>query len=124
MKTLTLDYSIWRCGNNGEYHLGLGTTAMENSQGFQCCLGQFSKQLNKNITRDIILGVEVPSEVCIRIPFLNKSKNIYINTKLASRGIRINDNPTSTPEEKILSLRKLFKRYGFKIRVINKPKKK
>jgi hypothetical protein len=38
-KKLILDYSKWRCGDDGEFKVGKGVTQLKNDEGFYCCLG-------------------------------------------------------------------------------------
>lgn len=134
MKTLILDYSKWRCGGNFSgsegASLGKGYTALLNSKGFMCCLGQFSPQLvegvdKKEFIKDM-LGIPIPSRIKTKriIPKLTwqKSSGDLSLTKLSVKAIEINDGMLSTVEEKISQLRKLLKENELKLRVINKPK--
>lgn len=124
MIDLILDYNTWRCGAEGPNKLGEGTTALLNDEGYMCCLGQFSKQLNPEVEDRIILGHGVPSNIDIEIQGLTFSNQVgmIINTALTTEAININDNPESTPREKIERLTALFYRHGYSITVINKRK--
>lgn len=125
MKTLILDYSKWRCGADGKNKLGKGNTLLENEFGFQCCLGQFSLQINKELKNKNILNVGVPEDVSKTIKGLSYNssyRSSKVDTALSIAAVDINDNKDTTPEEKIVLLKKLFKTKGFSIRVINKPK--
>lgn len=121
-KILILDYAKWRCGDFGEHMVGLGNTLLENNEGYQCCLGQFAPQL---YGEEIYLnGSGRPNQTEKIIPLLTESSNIgaYVyTTELASEAISINDNPATTPKEKIKLLKELFGEQGYKIQVINKP---
>ncbi len=44
MKKYILDYSTWRCGDDGVNKVGYGTTMLLNKEGYMCCLGQFCIQ--------------------------------------------------------------------------------
>lgn len=124
MKTLILDYSKWRCGGGGNNELGKGTTSLHNSQGYECCLGQFSRQLNNKLDVSEIREKADPGFVFERIPFLNRktSEGGMDCTTLSYKAININDDPFTTASQKIFQLRKLFKKKGFIIRVINRFK--
>lgn len=124
MKTLILDYEKWRCGSDGRNKLGKGFTSLENTFGFQCCLGQFSYQLNKKIKKEDLINKGEPENVKKIIKGLSYYPNngYKTNTVLATEAVIINDDNMTTPEEKIVLLRKLFKTKGFTIKVINKPK--
>src|SRR5689334_17402949 len=128
MKTLTLDYATWRCGEGGAYEIGKGQTSLLNSSGFMCCLGQWSLQLGA-IAKEI-KGFGEPCEVKSSIPLLNNLENLneddnepsqFVNTIFSKRAIAINDDMDTTPEEKILLLTVLCKEHEFELRVINKP---
>lgn len=130
MKQLILDYSTWRCGGDndmGEKSLGTGYTALLNKEGFMCCLGQFSKQLNPEITDKELLNNGEPSEVSEEIPFLNfpvedePDEERYLNSELSDKAIKINDDAKTTIDEKITELKKLFESTGYEIVVRNRP---
>lgn len=124
MKTLVLDYSKWRCGDNGENRLGEGNTSLLNMEGFMCCLGQFSLQLDKDVTEELIIKNGNPHDISItkRIPLLTKKDNKYgfKDTAFSENAIKINDDAKSTPDQKISKLRSLIKKYKYKLKVINK----
>jgi hypothetical protein len=132
-KTLILDESIWRCGDNGyinyndendvrDVKRGDGDTLLKNDKGFLCCLGQFSVQLDKS-TKDDILGEGTPEDLNKVIPLLTKKVHGKIeNTSISDTAININDSTTLTIPEKVRKLKSLFKRRGVKI--VFKPIKK
>lgn len=129
MKKLILDYSKWRCGDNGENKLGDGNTALLNDKGFMCCLGQFGLQLKPDLKEDDILGKGEPQDAKIEIPLLSYMESdgydgscYYQSTKLTDKAIKINDATDTTPVEKIYLLSKLFLQYECEIEVINLPK--
>ena len=124
-KTLILDYSKWRCGDDSKYKLGNGDTMMENSEGFQCCLGQFSLQLNSGLASKDIMDIASPSSLLVVIPDLvNKGAgDWFTNSSLAEDAMVINDATYDTARDKIKLLKDLFDDYGYGIKVINQRKK-
>lgn len=124
MKTLKLDYNTWRCGGSiGKNVLGKGQVALLNDEGYMCCLGQFSLQLNKTIKKEDMRSYSSPISLNKSIELLTEQQPYgRINSTLSSNAMGINDNPHTTPEEKIKALKKLFTKEGYKISVINKPK--
>lgn len=119
MKKLTLDYSKWRCGGiDNPNALGEGYTRMMNEQGFMCCLGQISLQLNESLTPDDIKYKAFPSSVDRDIPLLSSDAG---DTILTDEAISINDDSDTTPNQKIALLQELFNSKGYKLEVINKP---
>jgi hypothetical protein len=130
MKTLTLDYSKWRCGRNSEKpenKLGTGPTLLLNTSGYMCCLGQFSSQLKAELTKSDLMYKSTPSQLLNvnkgGIPYLTKQYGVFSkNTEFSNSAISINDDRGTSVEQKIDLLRKLMKKVGLKLRVINKPK--
>lgn len=119
---LILDYSKWRCGGTGINRLGKGETALANEEGFYCCLGLFSPQLNSQITLEDMISMGEPSDINKHIPHLNKVSEVFrANTELSKDAIYINDGELTTPEEKIQLLKELFLKQGLEIEVINNP---
>jgi hypothetical protein len=122
-KRLFLDLSKWRCGGEGDSSckLGIGDVKLKNYDGYDCCLGLFTPQLNKKIDSGVLIDVAEPYEIKEKIPFLNIPSE-ECNTKLADRCININDNPISTIKEKIELLKKAWKPKGYDIFVKNPTK--
>lgn len=133
---LILDYSTWRCGgpemrmNKPNLNaLGRGSTSLHNYLGFECCLGQFVKQIDPSITDVNIQGRPMPDSLKVIVPGLSFLKIVaydgstkaHKNTDLALEAAKINDNYFTAPEEKIDRLTSLFNNYGVQIKVINKP---
>jgi hypothetical protein len=123
VKELILDKSKWICGSplsqtvkEGNWN-GDGVTELYNKLGFMCCLGQFSKQLNKEITDLFLLGKGNPAELGMHLPPL--TDDIGHPSLLTARAININDNIDTTVKEKIKLLKALFKEHGYTIKVIN-----
>ena len=130
MKTLILDYSTWRCGGDGINKLGEGNTALLNNQGFMCCLGQFSLQLNDEVKMITIEGLGEPHELQVEIDLLvtldeddiySGLENYASDTNLTKGAIEINDEVFTTPLEKIVLLKELFAKADCEIEVINLP---
>jgi len=125
---LILDYSKWRCGGNSVNKIGESGTEMLNEQGYMCCLGQFSLQLNKEIEMKDIYGTFGPSKLKA-IPILNEpaqtieriGMNPFENSYISQKAIVINDDEHTTPEQKIELLKELFATVDCEIEVINKP---
>ncbi len=119
MKILTLDESKWRCGRNSinsENRRGIGRTLLQNDEGFSCCLGQFSLQLNKEISESDILGCAQPKELYTDIPLLTLDDE---ESQLTEEAMYINDEEGTTVAEKIKNLKMLFAKEGYEIKVIN-----
>lgn len=67
-KTLTIDCAKWRCGGaSPETSLGFGDTRMLNDEGYMCCLGQLSLQLNGKLENRSILDRFVPGDCGARM---------------------------------------------------------
>jgi hypothetical protein len=120
-----LDYSKWRCGEGGAHEVGKGQTALLNSEGYMCCLGQWSLQLG--MTEGDILGNGEPCEVKKAIPILcalsedDEGDDEFRTTNFSSQAMEINDKKSSTPEEKIILLSALCKKNNIELIVINQP---
>jgi len=120
-KKLILDYSKWRCGENGPNKVGEGCVRLLNLEGFSCCVGQWSHQLGAS-TEETRHRFE-PDEIDTLIPLfayydLDDDKR---STKLTNDCIGINDDPDTTPEEKITLLRDRLAKEDIELEVINKP---
>lgn len=126
-KKLVLDYSKWRCGINGENKVGEGKTQLQNIEGFQCCLGQWSIQLG--VTEEEALGRGEPNQLDTLVSlFCDESYDYGRNgschkttNELSVDCIAINDDDGTTPEEKIEKLRERLHEEGIELEVINKP---
>ena len=128
MKTLTLNFKIWKCGDDGGKNVahGKGETRLLNKEGYMCCLGQFATQLNPQVKRCDMLGRCNPSNVSKVIPVLSKKIGMATwnidDTKLTNSAIEINDDMNTSIKEKIKKLKSLFRKKGYKIKVTNLPK--
>lgn len=135
MNKLVLDYSKWRCG--GDFtdapgnQLGEGPTMLLNEQGFMCCLGQFSLQLDTDLDEYDICNLGEPADLDQEVtllcytegdvdPAAEDDEHTTHSTILSDKAIAINDDGDTTPEEKIAQLRELFGAAGYEIEVINK----
>jgi len=121
-KTLILDEATWRCGQDScsKNSRGYSETCLENDKGFLCCLGQFSRQIDKKIG-DMVDLFE-PCEINAVVSLLTKKEGCSIvNTKLSKSAMEINDDETTTVEEKVKKLKTIFKRRG--VSIIFKRKK-
>lgn len=139
---LILDYNKWRCGgdstitkyddgSNSSFttidntnKLGEGDTKLLNDQGYMCCLGQFSLQLNTTISSLNISGFGEPGEIEDDILLLTSDYGdgdgySCRNTSLSDEAMTINDDSSTTPEEKIVLLQELFAKADCEIEVIN-----
>lgn len=124
MKTLTLDYKKWRCGSYGgkDTAHGRGSTNLLNKEGYMCCLGQFSTQLNPKVKLKDILNISAPSCLDKLIPALSKNKLDVQDTNLSDSAMAINDDSNISIEQKIKKLKSLFQKKGYRIKVTNLPK--
>ena len=130
MKTLILDEKKWRCGEyslNPENRRGKGRTRMKNYEGFECCLGQFSKQIDKTIKNKHLLGYSNPARISFErnktITGLSVKRNgTFELTKLATEAMNINDDSCTSVEQKVKDLKRIFSKNGYKI--VFKPMKR
>ncbi len=128
MKTLVLDYAKWRAGGhdyNGENPnvVGSGGIALLNKEGFMCCLGQFSPQLNPEVTEEDMLGNNNPCHLKKSIPLLNEYRHTVFqsDTELARTAMQINDDNTLDTETRISKIKELFATVDYEVEVINLP---
>jgi hypothetical protein len=125
MKKLILDYSKWRCGGWEQNKLGLGPTMMRNSEGFECCLGQFSVQLDPK--SEAFLNAGSPRGVVNNMKSNGISYDASLlydsngTTAFSVEAMGVNDNPYTSPEQKIERLTDMLKKEGYELEVINKP---
>src|SRR5688500_5363036 len=93
---LILDYSKWRCGEDGINKVGECIVALLNDQGFMCCLGQFGKQMGMNDEEMLNKGEPIECNTHTQVPlFIND------NYSFVADAISINDDELTTPERKI-----------------------
>jgi hypothetical protein len=125
-QTFTIDCNTWRCGDNGDYKLGEGSTTLLNKEGYMCCLGQVALQLD--VHEADLLGKGEPDQLNIDIELLTIRYNgdevgefIIANSELSSDAMRINDSTESTVSQKMKELKELFNDNGYDLEFINIP---
>jgi hypothetical protein len=116
MKTIIIDRSKWRTGDENDCATGKGwATKLENSDGFKCCLGFICEDYGKDIR-----GKYYPRGVG-QVPFLSwyKKGEGYVDTELALEAATINDSdlPLKVKEKK---LKEIFKG-KFKLKFVGVP---
>ena len=118
----TVDRSKWRCGGNPQSNkylpnkVGKGVTELRNPQGYKCCLGFCAEQL----------GVDIPDFAAEPNELECKDENCLIkfeyglveNSDLSEGAMSINDESTTSPQEKEVKLIELFKEYGQEIQFV------
>jgi hypothetical protein len=124
-KTLILDYNKWVFGGV----VDRGTSKMQNQEGFQCCLGQFSCQagidelslLNCNYPSTVAIrnGIVVDELVDLETSSYDSSHTIFSQSQLSNYAANINDEKRYSIPMKMFLLYKLFQKNGFEIRFDN-----
>lgn len=114
-KTLILDVKTWRCGANGNNRLGKGSTSLLNNEGYMCCLGQFCKQVDAKICGSS------PCSITHIDPSFDNNLLVQesIDSAFSAVAMEINDDPNTTPKQKIKKLRSLCKKYRRRLVVKN-----
>lgn len=112
-KQIIIDRSKWKTGV-----CGIGDTQLLNDNGFKCCLG-FITIANKKRAKNLAM----PASTNCVIPDLSYKDDTghIINTKLAYQAAGINDNQSTSLQEKEKALQKLFKKSKYKLKFIGKP---
>jgi hypothetical protein len=137
-KSLVLDYNNWICGSpyiagaagelDSTLSIGEGRTLLENEEGYKCCLGQFSIQTG--LKSEDILGYVTLHSLTGKNPQLRIEELVepckispcgYSSTTLARSAMTINDNSKTSVEDKVKSLKLLFKEVGVTIETVNFP---
>jgi hypothetical protein len=128
---LILDFQTWRAGGgiafeSHENKIGEGRTELCNTEGFMCCLGQWA--LQSGFDRGQVMGNDEPAdlsneqgEVFKKFSSYNENKGTYYNTKLSADCMTINDDRTTTYQEKIRLLTERLAKEDIKLTVINLP---
>lgn len=123
-KVLILDCKTWRCG--GDEHLektplenclGKGETVLLNKEGYMCCLGQFSLQVNPELKSKDILFKGAPDVVECDLGFLQG--NHCNNSDFSNIAVEINDDDTTTLQQKLLGLAMLCAAEDIELQVKN-----
>jgi hypothetical protein len=121
VKELILDYSKWRCGDDGDNKVGTGTTGLLNDQGYMCCLGQWCHQLGAPLPELLNNGEPQGIKTTIHLFVEEELPDGKYGNALTAECIRINDEPETTPDEKITQLTERLAKEGITLKVINKP---
>jgi hypothetical protein len=111
-RVITLDYKKWRCGGNGPYKVGVGTTCLHNSSEKECCLGQFSRQAGASIAE---ISNYLEPEDCVDI--------VGLTNRFCNRAIEINDAESIDTVTRVKRLRSLCSKYRRKLVLKNFPAK-
>lgn len=120
-ETLILDYNTWRSGSIGLYETGLGPTNLFNSEGYMCCLGQFSCQAR--VPKDKLISLSTPKGLKMRNVVVDAFiDDVGFETRLALDAILINDDTQKPVANRAVELKNLFKENGYTIKLVNFPK--
>lgn len=121
-----LKKSLWRCGKNGQFKHGEGETQMLNKEGFMCCLGHFAKQVG--VTDAQLINTVNPNHLAWNMFGADKEGPVYdpamvvgdsrSNSQLAYDLIQINDNVSTSAEEKLVSIRLRLESAGHELEVV------
>lgn len=124
---VVIDRSKWRTGfRNPETATGLGPTALENKNGFCCCLGFVCKQLVSNLG-DTSLAVDYPRQLRMSIPCLtvidklDDNFSVWDDTPLVREAVKINDEPSTSVAEKEAALLALFAGTPIELEFVGEP---
>ena len=124
MRILKIYRKRWRRGGSLEAtKMGEGPVSLLNIQGFMCCLGFCSNQIEK-IPKNELLGCAYPYE----IKGLNNSKagliswdslnEVYMNSEFTQEAAGVNDSISITEKEREEKLTELFKNQDIKVEFI------
>lgn len=128
---LILDFETWRAGGGTIYQshenkIGEGRTELCNKEGFMCCLGQWA--LQSGFDQGQVMGNDEPAdlsnqqrEVFEKFSSYNENKGGYCNTKLSDDCMTINDDNSTTYQEKIRLLTERLAKEDITLTVINLP---
>jgi hypothetical protein len=124
---VVIDRSKWRTGyKNPETATGLGPTALENKNGFCCCLGFVCKQLVSNLG-DTSLAVDYPRQLRMQIPCLTVLHRLdgdfvtWDDTPLVREAVKINDEPSTSVADKEAALLALFADTPIELEFVGEP---
>jgi len=116
----TIDYETWRCGSDGPNKHGEGSTMLLNGDGYMCCLGQIELQLGA--TEEIVARNYSPAEVGLDNILVERNyQGSRVCSAVAFGAMEINDDPGTTPTEKMELLKALFAEHGHEIEFVNVP---
>lgn len=114
----TINRATWRCGHNSDNPKnkhGWGLTHLCNTAGFMCCLGQIAEQLG--LPQKSMIQIAEPCDTRrVMAPLTQKDAwDDLDNTILSICAMRINDDTTTTLQEKEAALIKLFLSEGHEL---------
>lgn len=121
----TVDCSRWRAGYKGPNAIGRGDTLLENAEGFMCCLGHCSRQIDPDAS---IRGRLMPEPNLFSVgkkrnPLVSASDESAGCSTLSSKAADINDDSILTTAQRKAKLRLLFKKHGHTISFTGKTVK-
>lgn len=131
-KKLILDFAKWRSGTDGPTQVGRGCTMLRNSTGYECCLGQWVKQLVPELAEDYLeyagrpihlMGdIDIPKQIREKIPkwFYKEVTPPIDDNNFARRAMLVNDSNDPVPV-KLKKLSALCLEFGYELEVINLP---
>ena len=118
-KNLKLDYTKWRCSYGHPVQcLGTGPTRLLNTDGYMCCIGQFSEQAGKPLSELRNCGAMPIGETVKQFTSPHNSAN---TSDLVHAAIEINDGIDLNPTQKAAALQELFLKHGHTIELVNFP---
>jgi hypothetical protein len=122
MAEFVIDRSVWRAGGGSDNKVGIGLTYLMNNKGFMCCLGQTCKQLG--YSNEQLISVSTPENLEKHIPYFTvKDKSgVFVDSKLSSRAVEINDDTKLTREQRERKLKSLFSKFKHKITFVGEYK--
>lgn len=119
---LYLDLKKWVCGGD-HTKFGNGNSMLLNNKNYMCCLGQFSCQLEDNLSLlDIGSpdGVEFENKDNFLLKKIEADDYVTYNDSLLSRDcMEINDDNRTSVTEKIKLLKKRLKKDKIKLEIKN-----
>jgi hypothetical protein len=121
-----IDRSKWRCGGDGPFRRGIGSTHMTNRDGFKCCLGQCGSQLG--VPDDSMLLMATPGVVAaIWADARERMSPVFVeltagrlpvDSALSFAAMEINDAEYMSHDEREATLRELFASHGHEIEFV------
>jgi hypothetical protein len=121
-----IDRAKWRCGGDGPFRRGIGTTEMTNRYGFKCCLGQCGSQLG--VPDYAMLSMFSPHGVAfLRSDARKRMSPVLVeltaggppkNSALSIAAMEINDDENISHDEREAKLRELFAYHGHEIEFV------
>lgn len=122
-KEIIIDRSQWRTGSNGPHATGKGKALLCNDLGFKCCLGFITIANGVDCTPTDRDGFSMPMYTGEVIPGLTDLIDVVRDTELSEQAAKINDEPSTTLEEKEKLLTELFKDSEYELKFVGEPVK-